>query len=84
MFRYITEGGYKKPLVTPEYQEQLDNLAETLISVELVNAQEDFDRVFCPRVSEEYYQERLPFSPPLPEPPLFVSEAEQIRFEETL
>ena len=75
MFRYITEGGYreKKPYVSPEYQEQLDNLAETLCKVELVEAQEDFDRVFCPRIPEEYHQERL-----------FVSDEEQRRFEETL
>lgn len=34
MFRYITDGGYreKKPYVSPEYQEQLDNLAEKILA----------------------------------------------------
>lgn len=44
--------------VSPEYQEQLDNLADSLISDrELEQAQDEFDRVFCPRVPLSFFED---------------------------
>lgn len=51
MFKHVM---YRRPLVTPEYQEQLDNLAETLVTPEraqpigtaALEGAADFDRVF--------------------------------------
>ena len=62
--------------VSPEYQERLDRLADTICQPsEYEQSLDDFDRVFCPRVPLSFFED----SSEALEPGFI-----QQRFEETL
>ncbi len=64
--------------VSPEYQEQLDRLADKICQPkEYEQSLEDFDRVFCPGVPEDFFKEVL-------ERTDIANEHFQQRFEERL